>query len=200
MLFAISLLEKHAGMPMTTATANIYDPPVDPSPNVRAVLSYIAALNNKDVNRETLEHIQSHFHPRLEHHILPRSLGRPVLTKNQYGDYYVAVRKMYADFEVTLHELIESAKGDCVVVHVRPPYRVLAKMIAEFDGIQATGHCVSKTGARYINEYTTFFYMAPSPAYDPEGLPKFILIKEFVDSHSSLEFFKAERARVAARK
>ncbi|KII95580.1 hypothetical protein PLICRDRAFT_96072 [Plicaturopsis crispa FD-325 SS-3] len=166
---------------MTTATANIYDPPVDPSPNVRAVLSYIAALNNKDVNRETLEHIQSHFHPRLEHHILPRSLGRPVLTKNQYGDYYVAVRKMYADFEVTLHELIESAKGDCVVVH-------------------ATGHCVSKTGARYINEYTTFFYMAPSPAYDPEGLPKFILIKEFVDSHSSLEFFKAERARVAARK
>jgi hypothetical protein len=60
--------------------------PNAPSPNMRALLAYLDALqawNFKDV--------MACFDEALEHRILPQSLGRPVLNKRQYGEYFGAI-------------------------------------------------------------------------------------------------------------
>ena len=53
---------------------------------MRALLAYLDAVqawNFKDV--------MEFFDEALEHRILPQSLGRPVLNKRQYGEYFGAI-------------------------------------------------------------------------------------------------------------
>jgi hypothetical protein len=118
--------------------------PNAPSPNMRALLAYVDALqawNFKDV--------MACFDEALEHRILPQSLGRPVLNKRQYGEYFGAImplmkrsqvlRSIYRSSlpfankfwhfpphcsgqyrncpQITIHEIIEA--GDKMTVHVR---------------------------------------------------------------------------------
>jgi len=66
-----------------------------PSPNMRALLAYVDALhawNFKD--------IMACFDEALEHRILPQSLGRPVLNKRQYGEYFRAIMPLLKRFQV----------------------------------------------------------------------------------------------------
>lgn len=69
--------------------------PKNPSPNVETVLKYIDALAALDPHS-----VIAQFDDRCMHHILPRSLGRPVLTKDQYLFYLVAIFKMFNSYQV----------------------------------------------------------------------------------------------------
>jgi ABC-type phosphate transport system auxiliary subunit len=69
--------------------------PNAPSPNMRALLAYLNALqewNFKDV--------MACFDEALEHRILPQSLGRPVLNKRQYGEYFGAIMPLMKKSQV----------------------------------------------------------------------------------------------------
>jgi hypothetical protein len=70
-------------------------PPASPSPNLRTLLAYRDALNEMDYGKTI-----SVFDDTLEHRILPKSLGRPVLTKKQYSDYFAGVMPLFKKFHV----------------------------------------------------------------------------------------------------
>ncbi|PPR07094.1 hypothetical protein CVT24_010915 [Panaeolus cyanescens] len=76
--------------------------PDDPSPNLRAFLRYIDALHRWD-----FDDIMACFDDTLEHRILPQSLGRPVLNKKQYGEYFRGVHPIFKAWRV-------SSKGESV--------------------------------------------------------------------------------------
>ena len=62
---------------------------------MRALLAYLEALqayNFKDV--------MACFDDALEHRILPQSLGRPVLNKRQYGEYFGAIMPLMKKSQV----------------------------------------------------------------------------------------------------
>jgi hypothetical protein len=70
--------------------ATPWTPPANPSPNLRTALAYISAMEQWDTQR-----LMHTFDQTLEHQILPRSLERPLLFKNQYQDYFQGLRKMF---------------------------------------------------------------------------------------------------------
>lgn len=69
--------------------------PHDPSPNLRAFLSFIDALHRWD-----FDDIMDCFDETLEHRILPQSLGRPVLNKKQYAQYFRAIFPIFQSWRV----------------------------------------------------------------------------------------------------
>jgi hypothetical protein len=70
--------------------------PNAPSPNMRALLAYVDALKAWNFND-----IMACFDEALEHRILPQSLGRPVLSKRQYGEYFGAIMPLLKNFQVS---------------------------------------------------------------------------------------------------
>ena len=63
-----------------------FEIPPDPSPNLVSLLKYVEAI--KEWN---LDKILSLFDDDLEYHILPQSLGRPVMNKKLYSTYWKTV-------------------------------------------------------------------------------------------------------------
>lgn len=67
--------------------------------------------------------------------------------------------------------------------------------------MQCSSKCLSARGTPYNNEYSLFIHYVPLPAgidpYSPpaegEGLPKMVLVREFVDSGTT-SFYVAEGA------
>ena len=59
------------------------------------------------------------FADNLEHRILPKSLGRPVLSKEQYGVYMDGIRGYFEYYEMQVREVLECEEGS-IVFHVRP--------------------------------------------------------------------------------
>lgn len=62
---------------------------------MRALLAYLDALQAWD-----FEGVMACFDEALEHRILPQSLGRPVLNKRQYGEYFGAIIPLMKKSEV----------------------------------------------------------------------------------------------------
>ncbi|KAF9047699.1 hypothetical protein BJ165DRAFT_1315924, partial [Panaeolus papilionaceus] len=142
--------------------------PHDPSPNLRAFLSFIDALHRWD-----FDDIMDCFDETLEHRILPQSLGRPVLNKKQYAQYFRAIFPIFKSWRATIHEVLES--GNAISVHV-----------------SSKGESVN--GTPYIQEYALLIHYAPQT--DPNVLPKMTMVKEYVDSAFSIKFFAEERAKM----
>ena len=69
--------------------------PNAPSPNMRALLAYIDALQ-----AWSFKDVMACFDEALEHRILPQSLGRPVLNKRQYGEYFAAIMPLMKKSQV----------------------------------------------------------------------------------------------------
>jgi len=134
---------------------------------MQAFLAYTDALNAWD-----LERILHAFDDTLEHRILPKSLGRPVLNRKQYTTYITGIYPLFKWFHVAIHEVTESK--DVLTVHA-----------------SATGEGAS--GAPYANEIIMIIHFVP-PKEGEDGLPKMALVKEFVDSTLVTKFFKEERA------
>jgi len=127
---------------------------------------FIDALNRWDYDK-----LMSVFDDSLEHRILPKSLGRPVLTKKLYGDYFKGMMPVFKKFHITLHEVIEA--NDKITAH--------ASSVGE-----------SAHGVPYSNEYTFITHFTPAS--------RMYVVKEFVDSASSRSFFADERARAMEKK
>lgn len=70
-------------------------PPSSPSPNLQTLLAYCDALNEWN-----FEKVMAVFDDTLEHRILPKSLGRPVLNKKQYSEYFGGVMPLFKKFHV----------------------------------------------------------------------------------------------------
>jgi len=70
--------------------------PESPSRNLRALLAYIDAVHSKDIDS-----VMACFDEALEHRILPASLGRPVLNKRQYREYYKGLISLFKEFTVS---------------------------------------------------------------------------------------------------
>ncbi|KAG6813765.1 hypothetical protein H0H92_007717 [Tricholoma furcatifolium] len=147
-----------------------FTPPDSPSPNLQTLLAYRDALNDWNIDK-----IAPLFDESLEHHILPKSLGRPVLDKKQYLTYFAKIMPLFKSFHFTLHEVIEA--GDVITVH--------GSSIGE-----------SATGAPYNNETIVVLHFG-EPDDGGYELPRMTMVKEFVDSSSVLKFFTEERAKAA---
>ncbi|PBK86980.1 hypothetical protein ARMGADRAFT_1168862 [Armillaria gallica] len=143
----------------------VYTPPRHPSPNLRTLLAYVDARNHLAPD------IMKFFHATLEHRYLPKSLGRPVLNRRQYGEYISQLQPMFASFRMTLHQVIET--GDTIVYH-------------------ATAVGESVCGVPYDNEYMSTVQFVVG-----DYGPQICYVKEYVDSKKTTEFFKEHRARVA---
>lgn len=63
---------------------------------MRALLAYVDALQALN-----FEDVMACFDEALEHRILPQSLGRPVLNKRQYGEYFRAIMPLMKKFQVS---------------------------------------------------------------------------------------------------
>ena len=83
-------------------SSDTYTPPEDPSPNLQALLSYVDARN--DWATDTAR-IMDHFDESLEHRIVPKSLGRPVLNKRQYGEYIHGLLSFIKTYSVYVLQL-----------------------------------------------------------------------------------------------
>ena len=62
---------------------------------MRALLAYLDALKEWNV-----KDVMACFDEALEHRILPQSLGRPVLNKRQYGEYFGAIMPLMKKSQV----------------------------------------------------------------------------------------------------
>jgi len=142
------------------------------SPNARTILSYFSAVEELDVQK-----VLPLLDDRLEYHILPKSLARPMMNKKQYGEYFIGVMPVFRSLKVVCHELIEVEKYNRVIAHI------------SMKGL-------SSFGTPYDQENMLIYELAPSP--DGEGLPKILFAKEFVDSTYSSNFFKTERQKLRA--
>ncbi|TFK45090.1 hypothetical protein BDQ12DRAFT_674104 [Crucibulum laeve] len=153
--------------------------PPNPSPNMRTFLAYLKALNTWDYDA-----CMAVFDNSLEHRILPKSLGRPVLNKKQYGEYFKGLMPTFSGIEFSIHEVIETP--DKMTVH-------------------ASSKGSSTLGTPYNNEYILILHFTSPPTVTPsseasgEWTPKIKLVKEFVDSAVSIKFFTEDRAKIAAK-
>jgi len=141
------------------------------SPNVRAVLSYVSALEEWDI-----EKIMAHFDEGLEHQILPTTLGRPIRNKTQYREWFVRLMPLFRKWRLNIHELVEA--GDTIVFH-------------------ASSEGETTTGAPYRNQYAVIMHLMPPSASSSGELPHIVHVKEFVDSLYTVQFFEEERERQA---
>lgn len=71
-----------------------------PSRNLRTFLAYVDALHSWD-----LVAVLECFDDSLEHRILPQSLGRPVLNKRQYGEYFKGLMPLFKSYQVRFSKL-----------------------------------------------------------------------------------------------
>ncbi|KAJ3999381.1 hypothetical protein F5050DRAFT_1805115 [Lentinula boryana] len=159
-----------------TPSSLTYAPPVDQSPNLQATLALFDARNvwfSRAACTTGVEQMMSLFDESLEHRILPQSLGRPVLNKNQYKEYVQGLLRFIRDYKISLHEVVES-NDNSIIVH-------------------ASSVGTSLSGATFTNEYMIVLHFASS-AKSGE-LPKITRVKEFVDSKVISEFFQEERRR-----
>lgn len=85
-------------------TLHEFEPPHAPSPNVQTLLAYRDALNEWDYDK-----YMAVFDDTLEHRILPKSLGRPVLTKKQYAVYCAEVMSLFKKFHVSRDDVTQEA-------------------------------------------------------------------------------------------
>ncbi|KAH8104840.1 hypothetical protein BXZ70DRAFT_623247 [Cristinia sonorae] len=143
----------------------------DPSPQLQAALHWINAL----IETRDVQDLESAITDDFAIQVLPKSLGRPQLHKEEYLKYSNSFTfHVVRDFEATIQEVVETA--DKVVLH-------------------ASSKATSATGFPYSNEYIIIFHLA----LQPDGQYKVKYLKEFVDSQFSTEFFPAERKRQEAR-
>ncbi|TFK33563.1 hypothetical protein BDQ12DRAFT_637405 [Crucibulum laeve] len=156
-----------------------FTPPLNPSPNMRTFLAYLKALNTWDYDE-----CMAVFDDSLEHWILPKSLGRPVLNKKQYGEYFKVLMPTFSGIEFSIQDIIETA--DKMTVH-------------------ASSKGTSTLGTPYNNEYILILHFTspliatPSSEASGEWTPKIKLLKEFVDSAVSIKFFTEDRAKITVK-
>lgn len=91
-------------MQHTFPSSIIYSPPVSPSPNLQTVLAYVNARNENDADK-----IMSCMDDSLEHRILPKSLGRPVLNKGHYAEYLGGLLPVFKRYKVGIHSALCSS-------------------------------------------------------------------------------------------
>lgn len=90
-------------MPVWTPSSLTYVPPKEQSPNVQTALAFIEARNawfSRSACSSGVGQMMSLFDESLEHRILPQSLGRPVLNKNQYMEYVQGLLRFIRDYKV----------------------------------------------------------------------------------------------------
>ncbi|KAG5636051.1 hypothetical protein H0H81_009247 [Sphagnurus paluster] len=158
---------------ISNTNGSTYVPPEYPSPIIQTTLAFIQAYNEWDINK-----ISAVYDDSLAHYLLPKSLGRPVVNKQEYlNNFENAVMPLFKRFHITVHEIAETV-GDVVTIH--------ASCLGE-----------SIFGAPYVNEYMVFLHFVP-PKEGGDGLPKISMVKEFVDSSVMNKFFPEERAKLSA--
>ncbi|KIJ51403.1 hypothetical protein M422DRAFT_26817, partial [Sphaerobolus stellatus SS14] len=108
------------------------------------------------------------------HQVLPKSLGRPVLNREEFIQHCKILLPLYVHLGASKVEEIIEVPGK-VFVH-------------------ATSSGMSTTGAAYDNEYCLTFHLAHQ-----DGDLKIFHLKEFVDSKYTSEFFAGESKRQALR-
>lgn len=92
--------------PIWVPSSMIYVPPHDPSPNLQTALAYIEARNawfSSADNVSAVDRMMAVFDEDLEHRILPRSLGRPVLNKTQYKGYVNGLLSFIREYRVHIY-------------------------------------------------------------------------------------------------
>jgi len=142
--------------------------PTNPSPNLLLIQSYFAALEEWDI-----EAVMSVLDNNYEHHILPLSMGRPVMDKQTYKEALVKIRALFQKYEIVVHEVTETS--DVVTMH-------------------ASSSALSVLGTPFLNEYMFTFHIRTSST----GERKICKIKEFVDSGYTKEWLHAETEKIAA--
>ncbi|TFK65000.1 hypothetical protein BDN72DRAFT_846132 [Pluteus cervinus] len=143
------------------------------SPQRQAVLDWLEGFNKWDADAIAAPMSDESF----EHQLLPTSLNRPRRSKQEFVDYIRNdVVFLLRDFKVTVDEIIEE------------PGKVV---------VQASSTAQSTTGFPYYNEFMIIFHLQLSAV---DGVPRITLIKEFVDSAFTVNFFAEEKVRIAASK
>lgn len=90
--------------------SQIYVPPPQPSVYLQAALDYVAARNQWALTKDT-DTIIAVFAENLEHRIIPKSLGRPVLVnRKQFHDYTSLLTTFLVNYKVH----IRLAYSDCM--------------------------------------------------------------------------------------
>ncbi|KAJ4483774.1 hypothetical protein J3R30DRAFT_1827439 [Lentinula aciculospora] len=167
-----------SSLPVWTPSSLTYVPPLaaDQTPNLQTALAFIEARNSwfsRAACSNGVEQMMSLFDESLEHRILPHSLGRPVLNKNQYKEYVHGLLRFIRDYKISLREVVES-NDSSIVIH-------------------ASSVGTSLSGAIFTNEYIIILHFTSSTKSGE--LPKITSVKEFVDSKVTFEFFQEERRR-----
>lgn len=75
---------------MMSSSSSSWVRPQNPSPNLKVALAYLSALEQCDERK-----LMDTFDDTLEHRILPKSLGRPVLNKEHFGNYFQSIASMF---------------------------------------------------------------------------------------------------------
>jgi hypothetical protein len=75
------------------------------SPNAQTVLAYFSAIEELDIQK-----VLPLLDDRLEYHILPKSLARPMMNKKQYGEYFTGVTPVFQSLKVSV-----CCWGACVI-------------------------------------------------------------------------------------
>ncbi|KAG5650998.1 hypothetical protein H0H81_010257 [Sphagnurus paluster] len=102
-----------------------YTPPESPSPNLQTTLLFVEALNEWNFSK-----VAPLFDDSLEHHVLPKSLGRPVLGKEEYLINFKKAMPLFKYFNVRRY--VGSSAGESVsgspygneymlIIHFAPP-------------------------------------------------------------------------------
>jgi len=154
--------------------------PDSPSQNLATAIAFMKALDEWDE-----EALSKTLDETLEHRILPKSLMRPVLTKDLYLSGYI-------------HNIAEMFKAPDSDKRRSKLHRIIHEAIEMEDTIviHASANGTSVTGASYEQEYMYVLRFIASTTGDPKER-KINSVKEFCDSYASKGFFPAERKRLA---
>ncbi|KIJ51392.1 hypothetical protein M422DRAFT_26806 [Sphaerobolus stellatus SS14] len=141
--------------------------PANPSTQLQVVLKWLEAWRTLNLDNILLALANNY-----KHQVLPKSLGRPVLNREEFIQNYKVILPLYTHLGT-----------DKVKEIIEVPGKIF---------IHATSSGKSTTGAAYDNEYCLTFYLA----HQDDDL-KISHLKEFVDSKYTSEFFAEESKRQA---
>jgi len=138
----------------------------DPSPQLQVVLRWIDAL----ITTRDLKALEGTITEDYTHHVLPKSLGRPLMKKPAFLEYGTFVMTVLPEFNATIYEVVESP----------------GKLV-----LHASSSGTTVTEYPYANEYVTIVHVAKPE----DGDYRISSIREFLDSKYTSESFPKERKR-----
>ncbi|KZS87786.1 hypothetical protein SISNIDRAFT_490751 [Sistotremastrum niveocremeum HHB9708] len=136
-----------------------YTPPANHSAQLSVVLKYVDAFSKLDAAS-----IIALLDDSYQHYYFPKSLGRPVLDKAEWGARMTSLLPAFERFDLDILDLTEGVNK--IILHGAVNGR-------------------TKSGLPYTNEYI-FTYSFTEDATEP----KIKVVNEFMDSAYTAKFFK----------